>query len=109
MKGFISTLVFCGTLSLLAGPAVAKAIVGLHCEEGTCKYTQELGPDQTKEFEGHCAGEESSEFKMICHAVKGTTCTVAGVSPLAQYWTCTCTNWDPTQRKNVTIDVECKD
>ncbi len=109
MKGIISTLVFCGTLSLSAGPAVAKAEVSLHCQKGTCAYTEELGPDQTKQFEGYCAGEAVSDFKMVCHAVKGTTCTKPVASPFSQYWSCTCTNWNATQRKNVTIDVECKD
>ena len=108
MKGLISTLVFCGTLSLLAGPAMAKAEVSLHCQKGTCTYTEELGPDQTHEYRGFCAGENTAEFRMVCHAVKGTTCTgiLAGNK---NYWYCNCTNWNTKAEKHVTIDLECDD
>ncbi len=107
MKVPISMFILCGTVSLLAGAAMAKGTVDLHCQEGTCQYTEELGPLQTKTYHAHCDGEVWQQYSMRCHPVKYTTCTVpVAINP---YWSCSCTNWDPTERKNVSIDVLCRD
>ncbi len=108
MKVLISTLILYSALSALPGPAVAERVVSLNCAKGTCSFSEELGPDQTHAYRGFCAEENPAEFKMVCHAVKGTTCDGAMMSaPPADYWYCSCTNWDPTQRKNVSIDLLC--
>ncbi len=105
MKSLIGTLVFCGALSVLAGDAVAH--VDLACTVEKCKFSEELGPSTTKKFQAYCQGEKGYDFTMVCHPVKGTTCTPA-VS-VTNYWSCTCTNWSATERKTVTIDILCKD
>ncbi len=107
MKTLIGTFILCGALSVLAGEAVASEVVSLNCAEGECKFSEELAPDQTHEYRGFCAGEKPNDFDMDCHAVKGTTCTAP--FPVSNYRSCSCTNWDPTQRKSVTIDLECED
>ncbi len=108
MKDLVRTLLLGGALSVLAGGAIANQVEELHCQQSECAFDEELGPSQTRIFHGYCAGEKVSEYKMVCHAVKGTTCT-KGVSVASSYWSCTCTNWDPTQRKYVTIDILCDD
>lgn len=106
MKVLTRALILCGTLSVLAGPAMAGKVVPLNCQTGDCKYSEEMGPDQTHEYRGFCAGENAFEFKMACHPVKGMTCTAAtAVDP---YWSCMCTNWNSTDRKHVSVDLECK-
>ncbi len=107
MKVLVSTLILYGALSALAGPAVAERVVSLKCPKGECQYSEELGPDQTHEYRGNCAQKNPKQYEMVCHAVKGTTCTATVNAVL--YLSCTCTNWDPTQRKNVTIDLLCDD
>ncbi len=109
MKVLISTLFLCGTLSVLAGAAMAGKVVPLNCQSGECQFSEELGPSQTHEYRGFCAEKNSNEFTMVCHAVKGTTCTGANGKFAPNYWTCTCTNWSPTKRKYVTIDLLCND
>ncbi len=108
MKVLVGMLVLCGTLSLMAGPAVANEVVSLNCQKGNCKFSEELGPVQTHEYRGACAGKNDYGFRMVCHAVKGTTCTRAGAWG-DNYWSCTCTNWNATERKYVSIDLECED
>lgn len=105
MKGLIATLVLCGALSVLAGNAVAA--VDLVCGLTECKYNEELGPDKTKTFHAYCTGESMADYNMACHAVKGTTCT--DPFSMKNYWSCSCTNWNATERKTVSIDVLCKD
>ncbi len=110
MKVFISTFILCSTLSVLAGEAVAGEVVHLNCEKGECQFSEELGPDQTHEYRGTCSGEKSKDdYSMACHPVKSTTCTGPLWSPFGYYYSCTCTNWSPTERKNVTIDILCND
>lgn len=106
MKNLFGVFILCGTLTLLAGEALAKEVVPLNCEMGECKFSEELGPDQTKEYRGVCARKPTVGYKMVCHAVKGTTCTLA--APLPSYRSCTCTNWNATKRKNVSIDLLCE-
>ncbi len=105
MKVVLSTLILCGTLSVMAGAAVAKQVVPLHCETGTCKFSQELAPYQTTQFDGFCAGKSAAEFSMRCHPVNGMTCT--SPHPINPYWTCDCTNWSTGQKANVQIDLYC--
>ena len=107
MKALVSTLLLCGALSALAGPAVAGKVVSLHCQKGECTFSEELGPDQTHEYRGFCAEENALEFKMYCHPVKGMTCTPP--TRIGYYWSCTCTNWDPTKRQYASIDLDCED
>lgn len=103
MKDLIRTLVLCSALSLWT--SAAQAIEHLQCSDPKCVYSEEIGPDQTKTYRGQCGDKEYYNYSMVCHAVKGTTCTNA--IPLDTYWACTCTNWNATQRKNLTIDLLC--
>lgn len=107
MEDLARKLLFACALSVLAGVAVAKGPQDLHCDTTKCTYSEELGPDQTKEYRGHCRGKVMTRdnSKMTCYAVKGTTCTFVYYD--GSYWTCTCTNWNPTERKNISVSLWC--
>ncbi len=105
MKSLVKTLILCGALSLWT--SAAQANVHLQCSAPKCAYSEEIGPSQTKSYIGQCVNETVSEYSMVCHAVKGTTCTKAGSDGEDTAWSCMCTNWDPAGRKHVTIDLYC--
>ncbi len=105
MKSLVKALILCGALSLWT--SATQAYVHLQCSAPKCAYSEEIGPSQTKSYFGKCGNETVSEYSMVCHAVKGTTCTKARPGEGGSPWNCTCTNWDPTGRKYVTIDLYC--
>ncbi len=107
MKDLVSTLLLGGALFVLAGGAIAKQGEDLHCNTSNCAFDEELGPSQTKTFIGYCDGYSNapSNSTMVCHAVKGMTCTNAQFD---NHWSCICTNWE-TKERHTTIDVYCKD
>ncbi len=111
MKHLAKTLILVSALSLSAGSAFAK-IVELHCSTTKCVYTEHLGGLATKTLQSYCDGTQGLDQKnssMICHPVKGMTCTAAvwvDSEPSHPYWLCSCTNWD-TKAQDATIDVTC--
>ncbi len=114
MRDLVKVLILGSALSLPAGAAAAKATVELHCGETSCQYTEEIGPSGTKSYEGFC--DETGNIPvtadnsdLFCHKAKGLTCTVAVFLKYANppYWSCTCTNWNPTQEAHPDIDVSC--
>ncbi len=107
MKDLVRTLLLGGALSILAGGAIAKQVEDLHCGQSQCAFDEEFGPSQTKTFNGYCDGYKNypTNTNMICHAVKGMTCTM--VEFFADHWQCQCTNW-ATKEQHTTIDVYCK-
>ncbi len=107
MKSLVKALILCGALSLWT--SVAQADVHMQCSAPKCAYSEEIGPSQTKRFIGQCVNKKAFEYSMVCHAVKGTTCLKAGSDTDRTTWSCSCTNWDPTGRKYVTIDLLCSD
>ncbi len=106
MKDLVRTLLLGGALSVLAGGAIAKQVEDLHCQQPHCAFDEELGPSQTKTFKGYCNYTmDESNSNMICHAVKGMTCTLI-ILERGNYWQCMCTNWE-TKERHTTIDVYC--
>ncbi len=103
MKSVVKALILCGALSWWT--SAAQAYEHLQCSDPKCAYSEEIGPSQTKVYRGQCVGMNTNDYSMACHAVKDTTCTGAHQSDT--YYACTCTNWDPTGRKYVTIDLYC--
>ncbi len=108
MKVLISTLILCSALSVLAGGATAKQVEDLRCDQSKCAFDEELGPSQTKTFKGYCGAYQATPINsnMICHAVKGMTCTKVEFNDMKDYWSCMCTNWK-TKEQHTTIDVYC--
>lgn len=106
MKALARTVLLVGALSVLAGGAIAKQVEDLHCEQSKCAYNEEIGPSQTKTYQGYCDGyrNEDSNSTMYCHPVKGMTCSFIGF--VDDHWTCTCTNWK-TKEQHATIDLYC--
>ncbi len=106
MKDLVRTLLLGGALSLLAGGAFAWKTEDLHCDTSKCAFDEELGPSQTKSYIGYCDGYSNSPSNstMVCHAVKGMTCTNA---QFGSHWSCICTNW-AIKEQHTTIDVYCK-
>lgn len=107
MKALAGILLLAGALSVLAGGAIAKQVENLHCKQPKCAFNEELGPSQTKTFNGYCDAYKNSPTNsdMICHAAKGMTCTV--VSSITGHWQCMCTNWN-AKKQHTTIDVYCQ-
>ena len=106
MKDLVRSFLLAGALSLLAGGAIAKQVEDLHCQQTKCAFNEELGPSQTKTFNGYCDAYKttSSNYSMVCHAVKGMTCMP--VSWVVDHYQCMCTNWK-TKEQHTTIDVSC--
>ncbi len=107
MKDLVRTLLLGGALSVLAGGAIAKYVVPLHCQQPKCAFDVELGPSQTKVFHGYCDGYHTTypNSNMICHKAKDLTCTVTVFED--NYWQCTCTNW-AIKEQHTTINVYCQ-
>lgn len=109
MKALVKTLVFAGALSLLAATDVA-AIEDLPCDETKCVFHVLLKEMGTEENRGFCPEVTMTGYnsEMICHPVKGMTCTDAAfVGGKHPYWSCTCTNWNTLKKQTATIDVMC--
>ncbi len=108
MKDLVRTFLLGGALSVLAGGAIAKQVENLHCDTTKCAFDEELGPSQTKTFNGYCDGYTNTKYNsnMVCHAVKGMTCSE--LIFLDKHWQCMCTNWE-TKEQHTTIDVYCQD
>ncbi len=113
MRNLVTILVVGGCSSLWAGAAAAKAINQLHCSKTKCTYSEEIGPSGTKTYQGYCDGTGNTQItdrnsSMVCHKAKDLTCTGAHLVLISTpYWTCTCTNWNPTQRAHPDIDLSC--
>ena len=112
MEDLARKLLLAGALCVLAGAAFAKQSEQLHCKQTKCVYSEEMGPDQTKQYQGFCDGVQmtNQNSSMKCHPVDHMTCTVAyfiSGAPKNPYCSCTCTNWSATKRKNATVDVAC--
>ncbi len=106
MKDLLRTLLLGSALSVLAGGAIARQVEDLHCTQTQCAFEEELGPLQTKTFNGYCDAYKTTyaNYSMTCHAVKGMTCMP--VSWVADHWQCMCTNWK-TEDQHTAIDVFC--
>lgn len=104
MNGLSKALILGSALSVLPVPAVAKVI--LHCAQSECDYDEEMGPSKSSTFNAWCTENTNSTIsKMVCHKAEGVTCTAA--TQEGDYWSCLCTNWDPTERNYVHVDVTC--
>lgn len=110
MENWKGTLILVSALSLVTGPAAAKQVEKLHCSD-KCTFTEEQGPDQTKEYRGFCDGTEEmsvANSKLKCSPSKNMTCTVSFlIDTVTEYWSCSCTNWSPSQRRNATVTLTC--
>ncbi len=105
MKGLVRALLL--GIALSSWTSAAQAFVHLQCSAPKCTYSEEIGPSQSKTYTGKCVNKNIFEYSMVCHAVKGTTCTNAVQDENEDYWTCVCTNWDPTSRKYLGVDLYC--
>ncbi len=107
MKYLAKTLIFASALCLLSGMAAAKK-VHINCQDSAkCVHYEDMGKSQTDEFYGQCNGNIPNGMKMVCHPVKGMTCSPANPSIDAKYLVCECTNWSATKKQTATIDVLC--
>ena len=115
MRRLVAILIAGGCLSLWAGAAAASATVQLHCSDLSCQYTEEIGPDGTKSYQGYCDGTGNTKVTegnsdMDCHKAKDLTCTFANFEfpdDKHPYWSCTCTNWNATHEAHPAINITC--
>ncbi len=105
MNGLAKTLLLASALCLLSGMATAKEVY-INCQNSAkCVHYEDMGKSQTDDFYAECNGDVPNGMKMVCHPVKGMTCTtpIYDRGSLA----CICTNWSATKKQTATIDVLC--
>ncbi len=115
MKSLVANVILVSALSFWGGADVARAAQELSCGTRSCSYTEEIGPVGSKTYHGHCYGIGNTPFlqsnsSMVCHAVKGVTCSPASWDNGVQsdpYWNCECTNWNATHEAHPTFDITC--
>lgn len=104
------------TLNLVPSDAHADSYKTLKCapdqynSNKTCKRTVKLKPSQTKEYRSTCTDE--TEYSVNCKPKNASvSCTVPfAIRDLRRnirYVTCSCTNWDPTSKRNIKVTIDC--
>ncbi len=105
MNGLTKTLALASALCLSSGMATAKE-VDINCQDSDkCVHYENMGKSQTDAFYALCNGSVPNGMKMVCHPVKGMTCTVA--VEYENSLSCVCTNWSATKKQTATIDIMC--
>lgn len=106
----ITNVLVCSSLPLMlcAQASHAGSVSYYQCREDYCTYSYTLKKDGTHEFRGQCIYDDNEPVAakyQTCDAVKSVTCTLP--FNFANYESCSCTNWSPTQKKTVEFNVSC--
>ena len=70
-----------------------------------CRYTYTLGASKTKEFRGYCSNGLIPDGVHVGGKSKSTSCT--NNFPWFDYYSRSCTNWDPISSDKLNITVRC--
>ncbi len=72
-----------------------------------CRYKYHLGKSKTKEFRGYCINQEANNPTMISFSGKNKSTSCTGGIKWGDYFTRSCTNWNPASGDNINIKVQC--